>query len=274
MVSVLPYHKRYHSDALSGMMPLTLEERGAYNTILDLIYDRGGPLIDNERLLAGYMNCSIRKWRQLREILLEKGKIRIDADGLIHNRRAKKEIENTSKTHRKLIEAGAKGGRKRVENEKKDNENSEEEQASLEPALSDPQAILEARSQSSEDKESSGGRPPANGLFDVGLSILKSAGESEKNARSLIGKWRKAKGEADVMAGLLECRDQRIANPVEWLEKRFVRPRYVSSSGYEYRGNVDDVIREAERRSDWGTFWKAKGDRDGRLAEPKKAVAK
>lgn len=139
-MSVLPYHKRYHSDALAGMMPLTLEERGAYNTLLDLIYDRGGPLIDNERLLAGYMNCSVRKWRQLRGDLIEKGKISLNRDGQIINSRARKEIENQSKTHRKLIEAGSKGGRTRAENEKKPNEINETDQASLEPDLSDPQA--------------------------------------------------------------------------------------------------------------------------------------
>jgi uncharacterized protein YdaU (DUF1376 family) len=153
-MSVLPYHKRYHSDALAGMMPLTLEERGAYNTLLDMMYDRGGPLIDNERLLAGYMNCSLRKWRQVRDQLLEKGKIVIDRAGHITNSRARKEIENQSKTHRKLIEAGAKGGRTRAENEKNPNENNETEQASLEPSLRHPQAIArvtEARSQKPEE---------------------------------------------------------------------------------------------------------------------------
>lgn len=161
-MSALPYHKRYHSDALAGMLPLSLEERGAYNTLLDMMYDRGGPLIDNERLLAGYMNCSVRKWRQIREQLILKGKIRIDKDGLITNSRARKEIENQSKTHRKLIEAGAKGGRTRAENEKKPNENNGASKASLKPALSQPQAIArvsESRNQNPE--EVSTPKPPS-----------------------------------------------------------------------------------------------------------------
>jgi hypothetical protein len=74
-VSARPFHKRFHSDALAGFMSLSLEERGAYQTLLDMIYDRGGPVLDNERLLAGYMQCSIRKWRVLRRALLDKGKI-------------------------------------------------------------------------------------------------------------------------------------------------------------------------------------------------------
>lgn len=267
-MSVLPYHKRYHSDALAGMMPLTLEERGAYNTLLDLIYDRGGPLIDNERLLAGYMNCSIRKWRQLRSILLEKGKIVVDRDGLISNRRAKKEIENTSKTHRKLIEAGAKGGRTRAENERKSNDNSENDQASLEPALSDPQAILEARNQSSVDK-STAGKPaqndPAKELFDLGVSILTEAGTPEPRARSLIGKWRKAANDdGKILTAFMECRAKAVSEPVEWLTQRLSPSRYVSKSGHEYRGDARSVMREAEKRADWGTYWQAKGDMERR----------
>lgn len=37
-------------------------------------------------------------------------------------------------------------------------------------------------------------------------------------------------------------------------------PKYVSASGYEYRGGIEAVIREAERRGDMETYWKAKGD--------------
>lgn len=160
-MSVLPYHKRYHSDALAGMLPLTLEERGAYNTLLDLIYDRGGPLIDNERLLAGYMNCSVRKWRQLRADLLEKGKIAINRDGQIANSRARKEIENQSKTHRKLIEAGAKGGRTRAANEKKPNENSETDQARLKAGSSDPQDTRACQNLEARIEEERTPKPPS-----------------------------------------------------------------------------------------------------------------
>lgn len=135
-MSARPFHKRYHSDALAGFMSLNLEERGAYQTLLDMMYDRGGPLIDNERLLAGYMQCSIRKWRQLRDALISKGKIYITEAGEIANSRVEKELENDAKTTRKLGENGSKGGRTRAENQKKANENSEGEQAQLKPGSS------------------------------------------------------------------------------------------------------------------------------------------
>lgn len=219
-MSAMPYHKRYHGDALTGFMALTLEERGAYQTILDLIYDHGAPIADNERLLAGYMNCSIRKWRAIRDELIAKRKIRINRDGLLTNGRAEKELENSAKTSRKLAESGSKGGRIRAENEKKINENNETSQASLEPDLSEAQAISEARSQNSDTNVSGVPPDPAKLLFDLGVEVLMAAGSTEKAARSLIGMWRKAYGDGPVMGALLECRAKAISNPIEWIPKR------------------------------------------------------
>jgi uncharacterized protein YdaU (DUF1376 family) len=89
-------------------MALTLEERGAYQTLLDLMYDRGGPIADNERLLAGYMGVSLRKWKSLRDDLIGKGKIHLTDEGLLSNSRVEKELENDVKTSRKHAENGLK----------------------------------------------------------------------------------------------------------------------------------------------------------------------
>jgi uncharacterized protein YdaU (DUF1376 family) len=131
-MSARPFHKRYHSDALAGFMALTLEERGAYQTLLDLMYDRGGPIADNERLLAGYMGVSLRKWKSLRDDLIGKGKIHLTDEGLLSNSRVEKELENDVKTSRKHAENGLKGARKKHETPKNFNENSESGVARLE----------------------------------------------------------------------------------------------------------------------------------------------
>lgn len=151
-----PWHKRYHSDALSGFIVLSLEERGAYQTLLDLIYDRGGPMPDNDGLLARYMGVSIRKWKTLRASLIELGKIRVDADGNLTNDRATSEIENATKTSRKLAENGSKGGRKKSENSKKDNENNESD----ENLLQQKRSISEARDQNIEPSVLANSRSP------------------------------------------------------------------------------------------------------------------
>lgn len=112
----------------------------------------------------------------------------------------------------------------------------------------------------SSEANASGGQAadPVKDLFDLGVAILTASGSTEKQARSLIGKWRKSKGEAVVLQALLDCRARAISNPIEWLEKRFHGARYVSASGYEYRGDDQSVMREAEKRADWNVYWSAK----------------
>jgi uncharacterized protein YdaU (DUF1376 family) len=170
-MSSAPWHKRYHSDALAGFMSLDLEERGAYQTLLDLIYDRGGPIADNERLLSGYMGCSLRKWRAVRDQLLAKGKIGITNDGLITNARAEFELENAAKTARKLAENGSKGGRNKAENAKNINKNSEPDLAAPELGSS----LSEARDQSLLKQAA---REPGINVPSLMLSLCKAAGIS------------------------------------------------------------------------------------------------
>ena len=114
----MPYHRRYHGDALQGYRRLTLEQRGAYTTIIDLIYDNGGPIDNNERWLAGELNVSIRKARALISELIELRKIFINQQGLISNHRCEAEIENSLKISRKASESVAKREEKRAEKSK------------------------------------------------------------------------------------------------------------------------------------------------------------
>jgi len=128
-MSARPWHKRYHSDALAGFMALTLEERGAYQTVLDLIYDHGGPIADDERILAAYLRCSPRKWRAIRDQLIGKGKISINPDGRITNSRAERELEKDAEMSRRHAENGLKGARALHESTKNLNKNSDHRMA-------------------------------------------------------------------------------------------------------------------------------------------------
>ena len=91
----LVWYKRYPDDALTGMQELTLEERGAYNTVLDLIYSRAGEVPDDDRFLSGWMACDARVWRRVKAELVRKGKIRI-VDGRVTNGRAEAELARQS----------------------------------------------------------------------------------------------------------------------------------------------------------------------------------
>lgn len=86
------WYKRDPNAALAGMANLTLEEKGAYNTLLDLIYGHDGAVDDDARYLAGWMRCDVRVWKRIRARLIELGKIYVD-NGQLRNRRADEEVD-------------------------------------------------------------------------------------------------------------------------------------------------------------------------------------
>lgn len=109
-----PWYKRYPADFIAGTLELSLEEKGAFSIIIDLLHDKGGAMDDDPQWLARVMGCSVRKWKAIREQLLAKGKIYID-EGKIVNQRVKREVykpENAAKTPRKSSENSVKTSRK------------------------------------------------------------------------------------------------------------------------------------------------------------------
>ena len=91
-MGILKWYKRDPRAALLGMASLTLEERGAYNTILDLIYVHDGKLLDDTAALARSLGCDVRVWKRIKARLLELGKLYIYA-GCLHNERADMELD-------------------------------------------------------------------------------------------------------------------------------------------------------------------------------------
>lgn len=155
-----PWYKRYGADFVHGTLGLTLEEKGAYSLCLDLIYDRGGPIPDDPRWLAGVCGVSVRKWNSLRESLIASGKLVVRGAAL-SNERAEIEIENAAKTSRKLAENGAKGGSKRAENAVDDRDFRHLAEAGLKHRARDQKP--EAREEGEETLPSVGQRPTAPG---------------------------------------------------------------------------------------------------------------
>ena len=90
-MGALSWYKRDPDAALQGMFELTLEERGAYNTVLDLIYSRADNLPDDDRYISGCCGCDLRVWRRIKKTLIERGKLHLD-DGFVRNTRATSDV--------------------------------------------------------------------------------------------------------------------------------------------------------------------------------------
>lgn len=75
-----PWYKRFPADFIAATMDMSLEEKGAYSMALDLMYDKGGRIPDDARYIARVCGCSTRRWKQIREKLIERGDLVIDGD--------------------------------------------------------------------------------------------------------------------------------------------------------------------------------------------------
>jgi uncharacterized protein YdaU (DUF1376 family) len=95
-----PWYKRNARDFYEGTRRLTLEQRGAYTDLIDLIYIHDGEVPDDQDWLAHALHISRRKWRTIRTALIEAGKI-ASVDGKITNSRA--EIELSERRRRREI---------------------------------------------------------------------------------------------------------------------------------------------------------------------------
>jgi uncharacterized protein YdaU (DUF1376 family) len=93
----MKFYKRDPDAALAGMNELTLEERGAYNTLLDWLYSRDNLVPDNDATIARVLGCQKRRWLRIKASLIAKCKIRIEAGMLNANR-----VTETIKTANEL----------------------------------------------------------------------------------------------------------------------------------------------------------------------------
>lgn len=69
------FYRRDPNKALSGMIGLSLEERGVYNTIIDLLYQTWRPLEDDRRFIANWCGCAVQKLNPIINRLIERGRL-------------------------------------------------------------------------------------------------------------------------------------------------------------------------------------------------------
>jgi uncharacterized protein YdaU (DUF1376 family) len=125
----LGWYKRHPDKALAGMFELNLEQRGAYNTILDLIYSRAGNLPFDVDLIKGHLRVNSRVTKRLLDELIALDKLYIE-DGVVRNRRSDIEIKARISTITAQSEGGKEGAEKRWNGDEKTGDKSSLDESS------------------------------------------------------------------------------------------------------------------------------------------------
>jgi uncharacterized protein YdaU (DUF1376 family) len=100
----MKYYSRDPDAAFAGMAGMNLEQIGAYNLIIDLLYSRDGLVPDDDDEISRILHIDPRVWKRVKGELLAMGKIRTTIDGMLDangvaNRRLLAEVRSTSARH-------------------------------------------------------------------------------------------------------------------------------------------------------------------------------
>jgi uncharacterized protein YdaU (DUF1376 family) len=115
---VLPYIQFYPTDYLIDTAHLALDEHGAYLLLILNYWQRGGPLPNDNKKLAGICRTDVEHWLNMRSTLLD---FFDTNDAEIVHKRLEQDLQAVRYKSQKASKAGKASARKRIENKGKSN---------------------------------------------------------------------------------------------------------------------------------------------------------
>jgi len=79
------WYERYPRRFKEATSRMPFELRGAYSLLIDLYFEHGKPLPDDDKWIAFGLYIDVRKWRNIRAQLFAAKKLFLGKDGFIHN---------------------------------------------------------------------------------------------------------------------------------------------------------------------------------------------
>ena len=226
-MSKAPSMPMYWDAYLADTTHLTTEEHGAYLLLLAAMWRRNGSVPDDDRDNARILGLTPAKWRKVKARLSDFLSFK---DGEITQKNLQKIWRNTQEKIEKNRANGSKGGRP------KSNKNNDMSKAdgsvSVNPNKSIPEPEPYNTSPNGEDGQAV---DFTREVFDRGVAFLSKYGTAERQARSLIGKWRKDAGDTETFNALRDANREGVSEPVAWITAR-LRPR---------ENNFDEIFAQA-----------------------------
>ena len=119
MAKTAPYFPFYVDDWLDSddVFEMSLEERGAYITLLAAMWKRGGSVKDDQRLVCHILGCRPAKWKKIRAKLEGDLGVIFSENGQLFNKRLSKEFQKLCKKSQKSRESANKRWQESDEND-------------------------------------------------------------------------------------------------------------------------------------------------------------
>lgn len=278
----VPYFPLYVADYEADTAHLTLEEDGAYLRLLRLCWRTPGCSIPNDpKWIARMMRVTWETYeRVVAPILSEFFQIR-------HNRyfspRLQKEWERIAGTHKARSEAGKKGNEKKWKKEALPDNALKSNEMTSRPAIANGSQPEPEPEPYNTNANALDGDTVTAALWDRGVKFLVAHGSSERQARSVIGKWRKDAGDQEIYDAFAACKREGIVDPIPWITASLAKPKVdlqkimqemideLTSGGPD---QTDDRVPQQEDGSE-DDRWQRRGAEGGdSLARPRRDEAR
>jgi uncharacterized protein YdaU (DUF1376 family) len=197
----MDWYRWYPALFEADTMHLTPAQDGIYRRLIDWYMSKRRPLPDNDQALAAIARIGLQEWREVAPVIRAFFKPK---GGVLYQKRCDKELNEQDEASRKHSEISKKGAEARWSNNK-----------GLDAAGMPPASRADARGEEKRGKEQGSGsnepgaiapsNDPVKALWDVGVSLLTAANQPEKNARTLIGRWRSHLGDDKRLLEILEA---------------------------------------------------------------------
>lgn len=84
----LPWIKRDTKQMFIETLPLKLPERGAFQTVFDLICFRGGEIVDDDDSIVRYLGVYPKTWHRIRDVLIAGGYLYREGNNMLRSKYA------------------------------------------------------------------------------------------------------------------------------------------------------------------------------------------
>lgn len=225
------YYSHNIGDYAQATMHLSLVEDAIYSRLLRRYYAEEQPIKDDLQLICRWVGARTEEERAAVPMILAEFFELVD--GGWRNKRADSEIaayQQKAKTNRDNGKAGGRPKKKPNETQPVSDGMPQETQADAtenpaggqqEPSRNPNQ---EPRTKKYSVPDGTGGTPPeppsaVDQIFALGLPLLIAAGQPEKQARSMLGMFRKGHDDADIVRAIQQCVDDQAIEPVGYLQR-------------------------------------------------------
>jgi uncharacterized protein YdaU (DUF1376 family) len=237
------YVDRYEGDTVH----LSMLEDGAYNRLLRLCWRSPGCKFPNDQdwIMRKVRAVSAEEKAAVQNVLSEfftVGRGKVWSKKLL-------EVHNTvAVTHERKSEAGKKGASAKALKSKETSSGSAK--AKLKPTFSNKEPNIEPKEEDSVanatdgDAVAAGSEPDfSKAIFDRGVKFLIGHGTPERQARSVIGKWRQTATDGEIFEAFVEAKRSEVVEPVAWITARLKPPEAVDVKALMAKINPDGTLK-------------------------------